>query len=546
MKLTRVHIIKATTCGGLLDGLDVGLRGAFVGPEQFDPICLVGPNGAGKSQFLQEIAEAFQTVYHECVENEERAKGNEDLQFQIEYVIRPTRGGEPVCVRLSRLSEKRRRPTLKIERKTGFEWLECSLQDPLTHDLLPSRIVGYTSGGNETLSLPFLVSRSGYADAVGKQALDTDPNARSQPVPDTRLMLVDYGTHLEVLVANLLLGAETERDALLGAPNLKELHSFRCVIQLAHRAVPKLSARKTVTQRRKGVQLTDELEQYIEQLRRCSTCHNYDETTETYVFDFLVTDATRAAFRVFWSTTIELYSALHKLAMLNDLAIPKATRQRLLGDIKTRRFASRLPEPQDEDRVFRFEQVRFRPKVGEGVVDYVSLSDGEHQLAQILGTMCMASFANVLFLLDEPESHFNPQWRVKFISRLMDLPTASGARSKADGETARQDCLLTTHSPFVPSDMSRKNVLIFEKVDSKVSVRLPDIETYGTTFDAILGECFGVRPPMSEVPRREIKDLMASEDPEAIKEGIAKLGDSVEKVFLMDHLRQVSSKSEGA
>lgn len=29
---------------------------------------------------------------------------------------------------------------------------------------------------------------------------------------------------------------------------------------------------------------------------------------------------------------------------------------------------------------------------------------------------------DVLFLLDEPESHFNPQWRVKFISRLLDLP----------------------------------------------------------------------------------------------------------------------------
>ena len=545
MKLTRVHIIKAATCGGLLDGLDVGLRGTQTGPEQFDPLCLVGPNGAGKSQFLQVIAEAFQTVFHACVENEERAKGNEDLQFEIEYVIRPTGGGEPVHIRLSRRGEGKRRPALRIEQRDGLEWDECEVGEPATAAMLPSRIVGYTSGGNETLSLPFLVSRSGYADAVGKQALDREPGAKSQPIPDTRLMLVDYGTHLEVLVANLLLGATTERDALLRDARLKELHSFRCVIQLAHRAVPKLSARQPSTRKRKGVQLTDELEQHIEQLKRCSTCHTYDEKSETYVFDFLVTNETRVAFRAFWTTTIELYSALHKLAMLNDLAIPKVTRERLLRDIKTRRFASRLPEPQDEDRVFRFEQVRFIPTAGEGVVDYVSLSDGEHQLAQILGTMCMASFPNVLFLLDEPESHFNPQWRVKFISRLMDLPTASSKRSEAGGAAAQQDCLLTTHSPFVPSDMSRKNVLIFKKSGSKVEVRRPDIETFGTTFDAILGECFNVRPPMSEVPRREIKELMASEDAEAIKAGIAKLGDSVDKVFLMDHLRQIS-KQEGA
>jgi restriction system-associated AAA family ATPase len=544
MKLTRIHIIKAATCGGLLDGLDVGLRGTQNGPEQFDPLCLVGPNGTGKSQFLQVVAEAFQTVFHACVENEERAKGNEDLQFEIEYVIRPT-SGEPVLVRLSRRSEGRRRPALKIERRDGLEWVECSLEKPATHELLPSRIVGYTSGGNETLSLPFLVSRSGYADAVGKQALDHEPGAKSRSIPDTRLMLVDYGTHLEVLVANLLLGSATERDALLWDAKLKELHSFRCVIQLAHRAVPKLSARKASTRKRKGVQLTDELEHYIEQLKRCSTCHTYDKNSETYVFDFLVTDETRMAFLAFWATTIELYSALHKLAMLNDLAIPKVTRERLLRDIKTRRFASRLPEPQDEDRVFRFEQVRFIPRVGEGVVDYVSLSDGEHQLAQILGTMCMVSFPNVLFLLDEPESHFNPQWRVKFISRMMDLPTAGGRRGEVGGVAAQQDCLLTTHSPFVPSDMSRNNVLIFKKGESTVEVRRPAIETFGTTFDAILGECFDVRPPMSEVPRREIKELMTSEDAEAVKSGIAKLGDSVDKVFLMDHLRQIS-KQDGA
>jgi hypothetical protein len=88
-------------------------------------------------------------------------------------------------------------------------------------------------------------------------------------------------------------------------------------------------------------------------------------------------------------------------------------------------------------------------------------------------------------------------------------------------------------------------VLIFKKNASTVEVRRPNIETFGTTFDTILEECFDVRPPMSDVPRREIKELMASEDPDAIKAGIAKLGDSVEKVFLMDHLRQLSNQ-EGA
>ncbi|MEO8644320.1 restriction system-associated AAA family ATPase [Pseudomonas sp.] len=544
MKLTRVHIVNAPTCGGLLDGLDIGLRGSKCNAEVFEPLCFVGTNGAGKSQFLQVIAEAFQTVFHICVGEEERAKGNEELQFEIEYIICPEPSMKPVLVRLSRLAEGKRRPVVKIEEKDGYDWVACDLDKETTHKLLPSRVIGYTSGDNETLSLPFLMSRSGYADAVGRQALHKDPGLSRKPIPDTRLMLVDYGTHLEVLVANLILGSAEERSALLLDAKLSELHSFRCVIQLAHRAISKVAARATSVRKRKGVQLTDELEGYVESLKRCSTCHSYDEKRETYVFDFLVTEDTREAFRSFWKTPIELYSSLHKLSMLNDLAIPRAARARLMRDIKTRRFASRLPEPQDEDRVFRFEQVRFLPKRGSGVVDYVSLSDGEHQLAQILGTMCMASFANALFLLDEPESHFNPQWRVKFISRLLDLPTANGRRGDDKSLSAHQDCLLTTHSPFVPSDMSRQNVLIFEKSESAVHVRRPRIETFGTTFDTILEECFGVSPPMSEVPRREIEDLMANTDPSAVRAGIARLGDSVNKVFLMDHLRQLSIEKD--
>lgn len=512
------------------------------GPNQFDPLCLVGPNGAGKSQFLQVIAEAFQSVFHACVPHEERAEGNSSLEFEIEYVIRPTPDVEHALVRISRRAAGKRRPLLKVERKVDLEWVECPVDQPFTHELLPSRIIGYTSGDNETLSLPFLVSRSGYSDAVGKQALNSNASEKEKPVPDTRLMLVDYGTHLEVLVANLILGSVEERESLLFEAQLRGLHSFRCVIQLAHRAVPKLSARFSASTSRRGVQLTAELENYIDHLKRCSTCHSFDKKTETYVFDFLVNDQTSLAFRSFWDTSIELYSSLHKISMLNDLAIPKASRERLRRDIKTRHFASRLPEPQDEDRVFRFEQVRFLPKVGNDVVDYVSLSDGEHQLVQILGTMCMASFGNVLFLLDEPESHFNPQWRVKFISRLMELPTANGKRGEPASLSAQQDCLLTTHAPFVPSDVTRAKVLIFNKATEGVQVSRPDIETFGATFDSILDECFDVRPPISELPRQEIADLMQCHDPQAIIAGISRLGDSVDRVFLKDRLRQLSIK----
>jgi restriction system-associated AAA family ATPase len=539
MKLLRVNIISAETCGGLLDSLNVGLRSPYGEYRSFDPVCLIGPNGAGKSQFLQMIAEIFQSVFYTCVPEEERIEGNPDLQFEIEYLIDAGNELVPARVRISREAVDRKRPTLIIQRKEDNDWIDCDLNDPETHALLPQKIVGYTSGDNETLSLPFLVSRSGYADEVGRRALKV--STRSQSVPDTRLMLIDYATHLEVLVANLLFGEAPQREALLREADLQDLHSFRCIIQLAHQK----KSKKTTG--RKGIQLTDELETYIDQLQRCATCYTYDEDSEIYTFDYWINEETRAAFRHFWSDALDLYSAFHKLAMLNDLVLSKKTRDRFRRDTRTRRFASRLPEPQDEDKVFRFERVRFRKQetdqtTDDKEVDYVSLSDGEHQLGQLLGTFCMLSSPNVLFLLDEPESHFNPQWRVEFISRILDLPTKNGDRRK-DSRAAKQDCLLTTHAPFIPSDMHRDKVFIFSKDKSEnIRIRNPEVETFGTTFDTIIEECFGVRPPISQRSRDKIGELMKSKNPEEIREGIQDLGSSIEKAFLADHLRQVTSK----
>ncbi len=542
MKLIRVHIVSARSCGGLLDGLDVRLRNSVTTDAVFEPLCLIGPNGAGKSQFIQVVAEAFQSLFHAVVPNEERDECNPDLQFEVEYFIYSGEDFKPVHVKATRLASGNRRPVVKIARSSDEGWIDCALKDPATELLLPAKVIGYTSGANETLSLPFLVSRAGYATDVAERALTRTEVEKA--VPDSRLMLIDYGTHLEVLVANLLLGAHDQRVALLEDVRVQDLHSFRCVIQLAHSAVPKLPSSRSSSGARKGVQLTDELESYLSQLQCCATSYHHDPNTDSYTFDFLVTSETRKAFQHFWHSALALYASLHKIAMLNDLAIPKATRQRFRQETQKRKFASRLPEPQDEDKVFRFERVEFAAAEKGRIVDYVSLSDGEHQMAQLLGTMCMVSFPNVLFLFDEPESHFNPQWRVKLLSRVQALPTADGVRANG-GRVAAQDGLMTTHSPFVASDMHKESVFIFRKKPEAqtIEVRNPDIETFGTTFDAILAECFKIDPPISGLSMARIENLKSSSDPEEIKKGMSELGDSVEKIMLADRVRQLKRQA---
>lgn len=537
MKLLRVNIISAESCGGLLDGLDLGLHSKLDDYSVFDPFCLVGPNGAGKSQFLQVIAEIFQSICNAVVPLEERRDGNPSLEFIVEYLIKPEKNKEPLHVRALRKKEGRRKPVIVLETKVDFDWVACDLNNPETIGLLPTKVVGYTSGDNQTLSLPFLISRSGYSSDVTNHAKVDE--LRAKLVPDSRLLLIDYGTHLEVLIANMLLSTEAQQRALLEDAKVNKLYSFRMVIQLAHGVVSKANKELFAKTNRREIQLTGELEQQIENLKKCSSCYDYEEKTETYIFDFWVNEATRKAFNTFWKSSLDLYAAFHKLAMLNDLALKKPTRIRFEKAVENRSFASRLPEPSEEEKVFRFEHVNFSKEQNK-TVGYVSLSDGEHQNSLILGTLAMLSEPNIVFLLDEPESHFNPQWRVEFISRLRNLPTPNGDRQRNEKAT-EQECLLTTHAPFVPSDMRAEKVLIFSKEENAIKVKRPDIETFGSTFDTILKECFDVEPPISQISRDNIDDLLKSNDPEEIKKGMKRLGDSVEKLYLSERLRQLSN-----
>ena len=561
MRLLRARIDQVGGSSGLLNGLDIEVRRrSEADPSTFQPLCLIGPNGSGKSQFLQLIAEFMQAALHPAVPAQERREVDPSSEFELTYLLHQE-GDAPLEVEVAGTKE-----AISIRsRREGHEWSEWELMNPAKETLLPSRVVAYTSGENETLSLPFLASRASYADEITTMALpkrtpnrkrggsrsgrpsfyDANPAGLRGETP--RLMLIDYSTHLEVLVANLMLGDPEQRTFLLKNVHLRDLRSMRCVVSLNHRAV-RNSVKKREDSRRKGVQLTEELEGYIDALSACATTSHFDAELERYTFDFWVDEETRKAFSTTFGSAFQCYLAFHKLALLNDLAISRDARLRFERDVERRRFATRLPEPPDEDKVFRIEELTFRPldEQGRGAVDYVSLSDGEHQLVQILGVFAMIDEPNVLFLLDEPESHLNPQWRVSFMQDLAALPTARGARAVDGNLSAAQEVLITTHAPFVPSDTPRSRILIFrraesdeEKSSSAVMVTRPDIQTFGAKYDEILEACFQVYPPISAQPREVIGELMQSQDPEAVEEGLKQLGPSIQKIKLIDHLNDI-------
>ena len=84
-------------------------------------------------------------------------------------------------------------------------------------------------------------------------------------------------------------------------------------------------------------------------------------------------------------------------------------------------------------------------------------SDGEHQFIHTIGISIMLKSKRTLLLLDEPETHFNPGWRAKFIKVLNDSIQSGGANNFL------KDVILTSHSPFVISDCLPNNVIFFKR-----------------------------------------------------------------------------------
>jgi len=93
-----------------------------------------------------------------------------------------------------------------------------------------------------------------------------------------------------------------------------------------------------------------------------------------------------------------------------------------------------IPMPASHERIMRFKHFEI---IKDGVADKLygkSLSDGEHQLVHTIGLCLLFRHESALFLLDEPETHLNPDWRASYISTLRAALEADAATKNVTRE----------------------------------------------------------------------------------------------------------------
>ncbi|MCU0445096.1 MAG: restriction system-associated AAA family ATPase [Microscillaceae bacterium] len=505
--------------------------------QEIDPICLVGLNGCGKSNLLELIADIFYTVESSFLENLYSVDGKpyqayannktkKEIFFEIEYEIKLN--GIAQEIKISYPNTKARNHEFFIKNKDTNEF---ELISENQRDYLPL-VIAYTSGMNELLSMPFLELQDYYARQVTHQVKKGD---RKQEIAEPKLMMMDYETNIFILIANYLLSEQKAKifDKFKGdidSLRIQGLSSFRIVVKLDKTRVGK-------------VLLTQELEDYQENLRKCATTYYFDEKEQIWKYDFLINDATKALFKHYFKSSKNLFLALYKLNLLNTLCIEK----KYQNDLRKKRKKGQIikfPTIATLDKIFRVELVELILSKPNVRTEYMQISDGEHQFIHIVGGMIMFDEADteVLYLFDEPDTHFNPQWRTEFFNQLQKVI-----------EHFNKEIILTTHSPFILGDCRGYNVFVFErKIDestiqpkSSVSFHRSEYETYGANFLNLLSKFFGFEYNISKKAFNELVEMenMTKEYLEKLKTQINLFGESTEKLLILNHIEELENQN---
>lgn len=590
MKLLKLKIEDKDGFRSLQQGFEINFHtlADTDAMEAFRPFCFAGLNGSGKSNVLEAIANIF---YHLelCVarylpdsikdsKNFNRTKSTPDT-FTLEYLIRNKTLGytindfQKVVITKKDNEEPGIRvydfpyneddliiPNREQSKKDIKEGLVNSSGKKLQVEdkmYFPDHIIAYSSGENEILSLPFIKSRLIHLDEY-KQATKNKHLMFNEP--ENSLIYIDNNMSQAVLLTCLLFEKDETLASLRDIDNtgILGLRSFRMNIHLHD-----FEFQDTKGNREKIPILTLLENNQLDKLKKCSTSWFLDNKTQTLWLDFYVNDATKAAFREhFHNNGLECFQLFRLLYELNNYSVDEATKLDVYRS-KGVYTDGKLPTPSPSEDVFHFLDfyiIKELDKTGKQKDLLLrSFSDGEHQFLHTMGICLLLKDRRALLLLDEPETHFNPSWRSKFIKILNDSISAGEPKGLPNGDYnvhLLKDILLTSHSPFIISDCLPNNVILFEKeivyengkesiitTAKKVSEMDNAFNTYGTSIELILDRLFNYDQSIGDLAFADIKaiDINSIEtiaDINKAKAELRKLGESIEKDMVLSQLNQ--------
>jgi len=124
-----------------------------------------------------------------------------------------------------------------------------------------------------------------------------------------------------------------------------------------------------------------------------------------------------------------------------------------------------------------------------GAVSFTQLSEGELQMLTVLGLMRITREDHCLFLLDEPDTHLNPIWKLRYFD---DIEGVLGAEP-GQLDQGQSQILITTHDPMMVGSLRREQVHILRRDGNGTVVHTPHEHPQGMGVAGLLkSELFGL------------------------------------------------------
>lgn len=471
------------------------------GNEKFKPIrnhVLIGQNGVGKSNLIEALITIFRNI---DLGLDSEDLGNKPLNYTLEYEIRGFN------VRLHSDVTKQKRP---------FVWVngEKRSQNYLlkNKELLPSHIFAYYSGRNERIEmlfqehqrrfnrrqeivaeevLPASLLRSFNGTKSEIRALDEAKRRESNRLNnfgDDRLRRLFYcrGGHSQLVLLACLLSDDPVFKNVLKNLHIESLESALFVLKEPHRLRIK---------RREGKFEEQEL--------------NEGDPRFWYARGNVVNEFLDKLWQVAWAPIeqevdkqIDFRGRTEKQRQLY-LYVPNQEKLKELGELvgSTDSFFRYAEGAYIGDMI---DEVRITVKKSDqhgGDVSFTQLSEGELQMLTVLGLMRITRDDHCLFLLDEPDTHLNPIWKLRCFDDIEDALT----NSEGLGAASESQVLLTTHDPILLGSLLKEQVHILRSSPSGTIISIPDEHPRGMGVAGLLkSELFGLT---STLDRRTLEDL---------------------------------------
>lgn len=520
--------------------------------NSFHPFCFAGLNGSGKSNVLEVLSNIF---YHlECIVNDYpvfayQAKESDPNEFELEYFIAQEnniniKDFDHIYIK----KEYDKAPEMKVNDGV-FEVITKSFGK----SYLPDLIVAYSSGENETISLPYVKMKLFQYDQYLKDLKDKAVFKKSK----SSLLYIDYEMSQAVLLTILLFfefGTNTKKNVL---DILKEEISIAGIQQftinlnnhwqaLVNEATSdKLMEVETILKKedkKKYIgRILDYLQEQIDKLDECATCKY--EKGDYIAYSFLVDENTKKLIKEKFEDPYSFFSIFQILHSLNERVEENDYKYDVYN---SKGFYTDYKRP-TYNHFFYFTHYYIKKVEKEKEINLLlrQLSDGEQQFLHTLGICLMLQKKRTLLLLDEPETHFNPDWRSKFIDILRRTLEAS------NDNFMYKDIILTSHSPFIISDCFPDKVIVFEKDKQPESAYIRNFRTFGTSVDIIMENIFKRNNTIGDFSAKIIYDIeeeikkkrkLSEKQVQEYKNKTSDLGDSMEKILLFTKLNELKKK----